>query len=282
MAKAGRDKITFITSPGVAAFGDWVEQLIAESTGKEGRGILPVVTETVGDPAVYGPDRLFVYLRLNEDSTYDDAMRALTAAGHPLVTIHLDDAYDLGGQFFLWEMATAVAGYRLGINPFDQPNVEAAKVMARRMIDAYLLDGTLPESSGSPLSAEALQSFLTQAQPRDYVAIHAYVRPTANTDRQLQTLATQIRDRYGLATTIGYGPRFLHSTGQLHKGDAGNGLFIQLTSDALDDLAIPDEAGQDAAGDAEALHTAGRRVARFHLGSDVNGNLARVIGAWGI
>ena len=292
LARAGRDKMTFIFSPDIAAFGDWVEQLIAESTGKEGRGILPVVTEPVGVPGVYGADRLFVYLRLRGDDSYDGAARSLADAGHPLVTIHLDDGYDLGGQFFLWEMATAVAGYRLGINPFDQPNVEAAKVLAREMIDAFQKKGVLPESPGTPLSLETLHAFLAGSRSGDYVAIQAYIQPTDETYRLLQAMAAQIRERYCLATTIGYGPRFLHSTGQLHKGDGGNGLFIQLTSDAGRRLPIPDETGRDesgisfgilklaqAAGDAEALRNAKRRVIRFPLGSDANKNLARLIEA---
>ena len=290
LARAGRDKITFIFSPKIAPFGDWVEQLIAESTGKEGRGILPVVTEPVGVPGVYGADRLFVHLRLRGDDSQDAAARALADVGHPLVTIHLDDAYDLGGQFFLWEMATAVAGYRLGINPFDQPNVEAAKVLARGLIDAFQKKGVLPESPGAPLSLETLRAFLAGSRPGDYVAIQAYIEPTDETFRLLQALAAKIRERYRLATTIGYGPRFLHSTGQLHKGDGGNGLFIQLTSDAGRRLPIPDEAGRDesgisfgilklaqAAGDAEALRSAGRRIVRFHLGSDIRLNLTRLL-----
>ena len=292
LAKAGRDKLTFVTSPAIAGFGDWVEQLIAESTGKDGKGILPVVTEPVGSPEVYGHDRLFVHLRLKGDDSYDAALRVLEATGYPVIRINLDDLYDLGGQFFLWEMATAVAGSRLGINPFDQPNVEAAKILARQMIGAYLENGSLPKSETAPLTQESLLSFLSVAQPGDYVAIHAYVQPTLQTTKLLHSLGTQLRDRYGLATTIGYGPRFLHSTGQLHKGDGNKGFFIQFTSEAAQDVPIPDEAGQEtsnisfgivklaqAIGDGQALRDAKRRVIQFHLGTDVTQGLLQLIKA---
>jgi transaldolase/glucose-6-phosphate isomerase len=286
LAKAGRDKLTFVTSPAIASFGDWVEQLIAESTGKEGKGILPVVTEPVGTPDVYREDRLFVHLRLKGDDSYAAALRVLEATGHPVVRLHLDDLDDLGGQFFVWEMATAVAGSRLGINPFDQPNVEAAKILARQMIAAYQESGTLPQSETAPLTQESLASFLSAAQPGDYVALHAYVQPTPQTTKLLTALATQLRDRYGLATTVGYGPRFLHSTGQLHKGDGGHGFFIQFTSEATQDVPIPDEVGKEeahlsfgtlklaqAVGDGQALREAKRRVIRFHLGTEVTQGL---------
>ena len=294
LAKAGRDKATFITSPAVASFGDWVEQLIAESTGKRGVGILPVVGEPVGGPKVYGNDRLFVYLRLDGDATHDAAVDALAAAGHPVVRIHLDDLYDLGGQFLLWEMATAIADYRLGINPFDQPNVEAAKVLARQMVAAYAENGVLPADEPAPLTGEALADFLALAQAgdpatgagRSYIAVQAYIQPTAQTDAALLALRTKLRETTKLATTVGYGPRFLHSTGQLHKGDGGRGLFIQFTSDPVRDIPIPDEAGSPASsmsfgllklaqalGDKAALQAADRRVIRFHLSRDVAGAL---------
>jgi glucose-6-phosphate isomerase len=297
LAQAGRDKMTLVISPKIASLGDWMEQLVAESTGKEGKGILPVVGEPLGPPDVYGDDRLFVYLRLEGDDTHELAVQALEEAGHPLVLLRLNDLYDLGGQFFLWEMATAVAGHRLGINPFEQPNVEAAKVLARNMVAEYKEKGALPSGKFAPLAAEALDEFLAQAQPgdpatgsgRSYIALQAYVQPTPETDAALAALRLRLRDRYRLATTVGYGPRFLHSTGQLHKGDAGNGLFIQFTSDAPQDVPIPDEAGSpDAAmtfgvlkmaqtlGDQQALLEAGRQVIRFHLGTDVVGGLKRL------
>jgi transaldolase/glucose-6-phosphate isomerase len=291
LAEAGRDKVTLITSPPVASFGDWVEQLIAESTGKEGKGILPVVGEPLGPPSVYGDDRLFVYLRLDGDETsideYDAAVQALEDAGQPVVRLRLRDRYDLGEQFFLWEMATAVASSRLGINPFNQPNVEAAKVLARKAVAAYGESGELPHDEAAPPRAAALSEFLAQAQTGDYIALQAYVQPTAETDAGLMALRTRFRDRLRLATTVGYGPRFLHSTGQLHKGDSGNGLFIQFTADDPQDASIPEEAGSPESsmtfgvlkmaqvlGDKQALLDAGRRVIRFHLGDEVVGGLA--------
>ena len=282
MALNGRDKITLITSPQLTSFGDWVEQLIAESTGKDGKGILPVVGEAVGAPDVYGPDRLFAYLRLAGDETFDAQVRALADAGHPVMQIDLQALIELGGQFLLWEMATAVAGNLLGIQPFDQPDVEAAKIQARKMIAAYQESGFLPEGETSAASAANLQAFLSQAQPGDYIALQAYVMPSAETDAALQALRRHLRDQTKLAVTLGYGPRFLHSTGQLHKGDAGNGLFVQFTAAMPQDLPIPDEAGRpesgisfgvlktaQALGDGAALRQAGRRLIHFHLGADV-------------
>jgi hypothetical protein len=200
--------------------------------------------------------------------------------------LRLQDVYDLGEQFFLWEMATAVAGYRLGINPFSQPDVEAAKVLARQAIAAYSETGALPQDEPAPLEGAVLRCFLEQARKGDYIALQAYVQPTAENDAALLDLRLRLREKLGLATTVGYGPRFLHSTGQLHKGDAGDGLFIQLTSEAAQDAPIPDEAGApessmsfgvlkmaQALGDKKALLAAGRRVIRFHLGTDVVGGL---------
>jgi glucose-6-phosphate isomerase len=289
LAKAGRDKVTLAISPAVASFGDWVEQLVAESTGKESQGILPVVGEPLGGAGVYGADRLFVHLRLAGDETHDADLAALEATGHPVVRLDLRDAYDLGGQFFLWELATAMAGHLLEINPFDQPNVESAKAQARRMIAEYMERGALPRVESAPLTGEAVNGFLAQAQPGDYVSLQAYVRPTDATDAALADLRLALRDRLRLATTVGYGPRFLHSTGQLHKGDAGNGLFIQFTHDPSRDAAIPDGAGEpgssitfgvliaaQALGDRQALLDSDRRVVRFHLGDDVVGGLKKL------
>lgn len=306
LAKVGRDKVALVVSPGISSFGDWVEQLIAESTGKEGKGILPVVGESVGAPDVYGDDRLFVYIRLKDDETHETGVQTLEEAGHPMVRLYLNDLYDLGGQFLLWEIATAVAGSRLHINPFDQPNVEAAKALAHRMVTAYQRTGNLPErpptfqkdgiavygdvSADTP--GEALSAFLHQAQLGAYVALQAYVQPTAEIDGALQALRTQLRDCTRLAVTVGYGPRFLHSTGQLHKGDAGKGLFIQFTADDPRDVPIPDQAGAthssitfgvlkaaQALGDRQALLDAGRQVIRFHLDKDVVGGLKKLIEA---
>ncbi len=303
LAKAGRDKLTFVIPPQIASLGDWAEQLIAESTGKDGCGILPVVGEPLGTPDSYGADRAFLHVRL--DGSPDPAdqvgrLEALSDAGHPVVHLALRDVYDLGGQFYLGEMATAVAGHCLGINPFDQPNVEAAKVRAREMMAAYAHSGELPGeppavmgsgmavygSTAARTPAAALDDFLSQSRPGDYVALQAYVQPAAAVDAALLNLRLRLRERYSLATTVGYGPRFLHSTGQLHKGDAGHGLFIQFTADDLQDASIPDEAGSrtscmtfgvlkaaQALGDWKALLDAGRRAMRFHLGRDVPAGL---------
>ncbi len=302
LAAAGRDKLTLLTTPSLAAFGPWVEQLIAESTGKEGTGILPVAGEPPGPPEAYGDDRLFVSMSLR-DETVDAAVEDLVRVGQPVVRIGLEDPYDLGGEFFRWEMATAIAGRRLGINPFDQPSVETAKALARRMVQEYREEGGLPAlaptvregditvySSGVAENVKgALEDFLHQARPGDYVALQAYVQPSEETTTALEWLRLRLRDRLRLATTVGYGPRFLHSTGQLHKGDAGNGLFVQFTSDDERDAPIPDEAGTPGSsltfgvleeaqslGDRQALLDAGRRVIRFHLGRDVDGGLRRL------
>ncbi len=307
LANEGLDKLTLITTPGIAHFGAWVEQLIAESTGKEGKGILPVNGETLGSPEIYAGDRFFVCLELEHEKTDGINLKVFEAKGHPALHIKLKDPYDLGGECFRWEMATAVAGNVLGINPFDQPNVESAKVLARQMVAAYQKEGQLPETKATleksgiqvygDLSAhslvEALETFLAGAAKgenesagRSYVAIQAYVNPTRETDRELQALRKKIQFNHRLATTVGYGPRFLHSTGQLHKGDAGHGLFIQITADTSKDLPIPDQAGKDASsisfgvlkmaqvlGDRQALTDAGRKVIRFHLGKDIVGGL---------
>jgi transaldolase/glucose-6-phosphate isomerase len=295
LTKSGRDKVTLISSPKIEDLGDWVEQLIAESTGKEDRGILPVVGERVGSPANYGEDRLFVYMHLEGDEVHERAVAELERAGHPLVRLFLNDLYDLGGQFFLWEMAVAVAGHRLGINPFDQPDVEAAKALARQVTAEYKQKGSLPLetpalsgdgiavygdiAAGTPPGA--LTRFLDNARAGAYIALQAYVQPTPDVNDSLQTLRTTLRNRFRLATTLGFGPRFLHSTGQLHKGDAGKGLFVQFTADASRDADIPDEAGfpassmtfgvlktAQAIGDRQALISRGRKVIRFHLEGD--------------
>ncbi len=278
LAKAGRDKVTFVLSPAIASFGDWVEQLIAESSGKEGVGILPVVGEPLGSPSVYGDDRVFVHLQLKDEAGDLPALQALAQAGHPLLRLQLGDIYDLGGQFFLWELATAIACQRLQINPFDQPNVESAKVLARQLAATYQQTGVLPEAEAAPLNRESLARFLRGCAPKSYLALQAYVTPSAEAGQQLQALRLSLRDAHKLATTLGFGPRFLHSTGQLHKGDGGRGLFIQITSSDVEDTPIPDEAGSpqsgmsfqtlkmaQALGDGEALRKAGRRLIRFHI-----------------
>ncbi len=288
-ALAGRDKVTFLTSAALASFGDWAEQLIAESLGKEGKGVLPVVGEPPAPVETYGADRLFIHLKLAGDRTHDRFATELAAAGHPIINLQLNDLYDVGGQFVLWEMATAIAGHFLAINPFDQPNVEEAKIKARAVVAEYADKGNLPAGEFAPLDAVSIQEFLSRAQPGDYVAIQAYVQTTPATDAALQALRQAIHLRTGLATTAGYGPRFLHSTGQLYKGDGGNGLFIQFVSDAQQDLAIPDEAGSDASsmsfgvlkqaqalGDARALRDAHRRVIAYKVGIDPAGALSEL------
>ena len=310
-AVAGHDKITLVMSPPIERFGAWLEQLVAESTGKEGRGILPVCGEDVETPDAYAHDRLFVYLRLDGDSTYDARIGALAEAGHPVVQLNLRDTYDLGGELFRWEMATAVAGMLIGINPFEQPDVESAKVLAREMVAAYREKGSLPELTPSlewkgiraysDIAAsrfeDLLPGFLALLQEgkageigRSYVALQAYLKPDAETDRALQALRSRIQTRYRVATTVGYGPRFLHSTGQLHKGDAGHGLFVQFTADMPEDIPIPDNPGSDdssisfgvlktaqSLGDRQALLDAGRAVIRFDLGGDILGGLKRIL-----
>ncbi len=306
LATAGRDKVTLIASPKLSHFGAWTEQLIAESTGKEGKGILPVDGEKVGSSHVYAKDRLFVYLRLEGDGAFDSEIQALIDAGNPVVQLNLNDLYDLGGEFFRWEIATVLAGRRLQINPFDQHNVESAKVLAREMVDEYKKKGNLPKlaptlqedgleiythATVSSLQ-DAVEKFLAQANAgdgeskgRSYVALQAYLLPTDETTEALHTLRHQVRDRLRLATTVSYGPHFLHSTGQLHKGDGGNGLFIQFTADIPKDIDIPDKAGEDASGmtfgvlktsqalaDHQALLDVGRKVIRFHFqGNTVDG-----------
>jgi transaldolase / glucose-6-phosphate isomerase len=298
LAKKGRDKVTFAISPQIESFGNWVEQLIAESTGKEGKGILPVTRERIGAPETYGDDRLFVSLQLDgeADALDEEALSKLRAAGHPVVHLRVHDVYELGRQFFLWEMATAVAGYIIGVNPFDQPNVESAKVLARKMIADYEVKHRLPSltpaltTEGVTVYGDAegatpaamLTNFLTEAKPGAYIAIQAYVRPTDLTDQALLELRKWLMGSFKLATTVGYGPRFLHSTGQLHKGDAGRGFFVQITSDDKVDLPIPDELGSskssvsfgilkeaEALGDRQALLDLGRRVIRIHMTGDV-------------
>jgi glucose-6-phosphate isomerase len=276
--RIGRDKITFVASPGILSFGDWVEQLIAESTGKSGKGILPVVGENLGESDVYGNDRIFVHLRLGDDSADIPALKELAHAGYPVLRLQLNDVYDFGAQFFLWEFATAVASYFLKINPFDQPNVESAKIQARKMVAEYEKTGKLPVVQYQPLTEDTITSFLANSSPGDYISLQAYINPTPEAEKTLSKIRHNLRDKHKLATTLGFGPRFLHSTGQMHKGDAGNGLFIQFTSETQDDLPIPDRPGtqsskmsfqtlkiSQALGDAAALEENNRRLIRIKI-----------------
>ena len=273
LAQQGRDKLTLVTSPSISSFGLWVEQLIAESTGKEGLGIVPVAGEPLAVPNTYGDDRFFVYLRLNGDDNdeSDEAMQAIEASGQPVVRLDLRDKYDLGGEFFRWELAVAVAGAVLGINPFDQPNVQAAKDMTEGVLEQFESSGKLPAMEASA----SLKSLLEESKPGDYLAIMAYVRQTPEIDQALDALRLRVMERHGIATTMGYGPRFLHSTGQLHKGGPGSGLFLQLTTEHAQDVAIPDApytfsvlADGQAVGDLQALRASERRAVRVDLGSD--------------
>lgn len=306
-ALAGRNKVTFFLSPGIASFGDWVEQLIAESTGKQGKGMVPIVRERPGSPGQYRDDRLFVNLRLEGDHTHDKILDELEKAGHPVVRIRLHDLCDIGGQFYLWEMATAVAGHILGVNPFDQPDVEAAKKRATEAVELFRKTGVLPEpapalqdghisvygDAQAKTAPDALAWFLGPADKASYVAIQAYLPPSDEIDEALDILCTKIRNTCRIAVMSGYGPRYLHSTGQLHKGDEGKGLFIQITRQVSGDLAIPDKPGSwqsaisfrtlesaQALGDWNALKEKGRKVLRLHiLDKDVPAVLKRIAGA---
>ncbi|HEX8857013.1 MAG TPA: bifunctional transaldolase/phosoglucose isomerase [Thermoleophilaceae bacterium] len=274
-AVKGRDKLTFIVADRVGAFGLWVEQLVAESTGKEGKGIVPIVDEPLGEADAYGNDRVFVHIRDqgNPDSAAEELVQALSEAGHPTVTVQVEEAEDLGSLFFFAEFATAVAGWVLGINPFDQPNVQEAKDNTKKVLDRYASEGELPAVKDA--SDEALNALVTQAEPGRYFAVMGFLAPSTDVDAAVEELRATVRDKSGAATTFGYGPRFLHSTGQLHKGGAPIGLFLQLLHDSSEDAEVP-EAGYtfntlknaQAVGDLETLLTHGLPAERLHLDGD--------------
>jgi transaldolase/glucose-6-phosphate isomerase len=303
---AGRDKTTIISSPGIYDLGAWLEQLIAESTGKNGKGLIPVDREPAGPPDIYGADRLFVYLRLESapDTSQDAAIRQLVEAGQPVVMISLTDVYDLGQEFFRWEIATAVAGSIIGINPFDQPDVEASKIATRKLTEEYERSGSLPaespffESDGIKLfaddhNAEALKNaaiekslsgylkaHLDRLRPHDYFALLAYVEMDAAHEQSLQAARAAVRNAKGVATCVGFGPRFLHSTGQAYKGGPDTGVFLQITGDDQNDLPVPDQKytfgivkAAQARGDFEVLNERGRRALRVHLGANIDEGL---------
>ena len=314
---AGRDKLTFMIAEDLAPFGDWVEQLVAESTGKLGRGVVPVVGERIGEPESYGDDRYFVTIRTGMDyeTVWMDYVRDLGALGHPGHNLKVRDRLDLGGEFFRWEFATAALGIVLEIDPFDQPNVQEAKDATAALLEAYRSDGVLPEpepmasadgltaygdarviagageqaAAGAEAAAprdvaEAVTRLLGSIGPGDYFAILAYLPPTADVRTALDDLRTMVRERLGVATTLGFGPRFLHSTGQLHKGGPPSGVFLQVTADPAEDLAIPgwtETFGTlvtaQALGDLESLQRRERRALRVHL-RDVTGGLADLAG----
>jgi glucose-6-phosphate isomerase len=278
LARAGRDKVTIVASPKLSAVGLWIEQLLAESTGKEGKGLIPISGEPLVSPSHYGNDRLFVHLRLNGDANgvVDRHVAALTKAGQPVVRLTLRDRNDLAGQFFCWEFATAVAGHLLGIHPFDQPNVQESKTNTSRILDE-VRTGRSPGAESSPARpqvqyAEAAE-LLAQAAAGDYVALLAYVAPSIKIDAALEAARRAILLRYQVATSAAYGPRYLHSTGQLHKGGPNTGLFLLLVEDMRPDLPVPDApytfetlAMAQAVGDLQSLQTHDRRVVRLDLG----------------
>ena len=291
-ALGGCDKLTIVTDEKLASLGLWIEQLIAESTGKEGKGIIPIAGEPLAAPSSYDDDRLFVSISVRS-AAESPRLKELEEAGHPVVYRQLDDAYDLGAEFFIWEIATAFAGWRLGINPFDQPNVQESKDATKALLEKYKSEGKLQEqkasasdgqvtvySSGVGGAASSLQDVLqthcASIKPGDYVALLAYLEETPATEAALEGIRATIRDATRAATTMGYGPRFLHSTGQLHKGGPDSGVFIQITAPDKVDFPIPGEPytfsilkHAQAQGDFQSLLAHGRRAIRVDLGGDV-------------
>ena len=287
-ALAGRDKLTVIADEKLASVGLWIEQLVAESTGKEGKGIVPIVLEYPGEVSTYGDDRVFVSISIGEPGKL---LKQLEDAGHPIVYRSLGDIDELGAEFFLWEMATAFASWRLAINPFDQPNVQEAKDATKALLDSYNKEGKLKEqpalaqsgeltvySAGSANAsfADLVHGHLKKAERGDYIALLAYLEETPEIDAALTTLRTLVRDLTGCAVTVGYGPRYLHSTGQLHKGGPDSGVFVQITAPDHSDFDVPQSSYSfsvlkqaQAQGDLDALLAHGRRVLRIDLGNDV-------------
>jgi transaldolase/glucose-6-phosphate isomerase len=292
-----RNKVTFLLSESLSPFGMWLEQLLAESTGKEGTGLLPVAGEPLGKPSEYGPDRIFVYICMKDttDKELEHEVSSLRDAGQPMITITLNDRLDLGEEFFRWEFATATAGSILGINAFNQPNVQESKDNTNRLLAIVREQGKLPDEKPSlikePLRlyfdekaasvAETLKQFLAQAHPGDYLALMAYINEDSTNDKALQEIRVLMQDHLHIPTTLGYGPRFLHSTGQFHKGGPNTGLFLQLTATDNEDVPIPGEPytfgvfkRAQALGDLEALQKHGRRVGHIHLGADIHQGLS--------
>ena len=308
-AAAGRDKVTFVISPAYAPFGAWLEQLLAESTGKNGVGLIPVDGEDVGPPEVYGDDRLFVYVRdrAAPDAEQDAAVAGLEAAGQPAIRLTLRDAYDLGAEFYRWEFATAVAGAAMGINPFDQPDVESSKEETRRLTAAYEAEGALPAeqpilqdgevavyadaANAAALAADRrprslgalLAAHCNRIGPGDYLALLAHLEMSDAHAHPLQRIRHHVRGVCGAATSVGFGPRFLHSTGQAYKGGPNTGVFIQITCDDAADLPVPGRRcsfgvvkAAQARGDYQVLSDRDRRLLRLHLGGDVAAGLNRI------
>ncbi|MDP6581951.1 MAG: hypothetical protein QF681_14960, partial [Vicinamibacterales bacterium] len=311
-ARQGRDKVTLVLSSAIRDLGSWLEQLLAESTGKMGQGLIPVADEEVGVPSVYGEDRCFVYLRLEPepDPELDKAVAQLAEAGHPVVDLALHDRFDVAAEFFRWEMATAVCGVVLGVNPFDQPDVEASKVATRELTAAYESAGAfeaelpLARNGGLTLYADPrntetlratageqagidrlLSAHLARLGPGDYFAALAYLDRRATHWAALQRLRHVVREARRVATCVGFGPRFLHSTGQVFKGGPDSGVFLQVTCDDVADLPIPGRGytfgvvkAAQASGDLQVLAARGRRALRVHLGTDVGAGLERLDG----
>jgi transaldolase / glucose-6-phosphate isomerase len=308
-AIAGRDKLTLIASPGIEGLGAWLEQLVAESTGKNGQSIVPVDLESLAPPDRYGADRVFVYLRLvtAPDPAQDAGVAALEAAGAAVVRIDVARPLGIGQEFFRWEIATAVASHVMRLNPFDQPDVEASKIETKALTSAYERDGSLPAETpavsggGLEIFADAktaqrlaaaasagtpdgwLRAHLASLKAGDYVALLAYVEMNARHAGVLQRIRHSIRDRAHVATCVGFGPRFLHSTGQAYKGGSDKGVFLQITADDARDLAVPGQAysfgvikAAQARGDLAVLADRGRRVLRVHLGADVAAGLETI------
>lgn len=296
----GVDKLTFLLPESLNALGLWLEQLIAESTGKEGTGILPVADEPLGKASDYSDDRIFVYFSLkgHPDERLEKLVGELITAGRPVITILLSDLFDLAQEFYRWEIATATAGRILGINPFDQPNVQESKDVTNRLLEVVRREGKLPEPApfvregdlcfyadrAGDSAPDMLKALFTSIRPSDYVALQAYITETPVTVAALQEMRIALRERFHVATTLGYGPRFLHSTGQYHKGGTNNGIFLQITADDAEDAAIPGTnytfgvlKRAQAAGDLDALRKRDRRVMRIHLGKDVTGGLSRLL-----
>jgi glucose-6-phosphate isomerase len=311
-ANAGRDKLTIFTSPEIADLGAWMEQLVAESTGKLGKGITPVDREAIATPEFYGKDRIFAYIRYaaTADSSLDAKVAAIEAAGHPVVTIEIADLYEIFGQFFTWEVATSVAGSVMGINPFNQPDVESAKIETRALTVAYEETGKLPvrepvlagegfklyatEAYAATLKAAApagtlagyLRAHLSQIHEGDYFAALACLPMFAENEAAIQRLRHKVRDKKRVATCLGFGPRFLHSTGQDYKGGPNTGVFLQITADHTVDVEIPGQKltfgvviDAQAAGDLAVLESRGRRALRVHLGVDLAAGLEMLAAA---
>lgn len=308
LAKAKRDKVTFITTPQIHDLGAWLEQLIAESTGKDGKGLIPVDREEIGEPNVYGKDRLFVYLRLESafDSKQDEKVALLEQADEPVIKISIPNIYCLGQEYFRWEIATAVAGSIIGINAFNQPDVEASKIATRNLTNEYEKTGSLPKESPlfedgeiqlftddkntSELNklvgqnktlAAYIQAHLSRIKTDDYFALLAYIEMNDNHEKQLQVLRHFVRNKYKIATCLGFGPRFLHSTGQAYKGGPNTGVFLQITADDIHDIVVPEQKytfgivkAAQARGDFEVLAQRNRRALRIHLGKNIVKSLA--------